>query len=314
MPKISVIFPMYNVAAYLRDSLLSVLGQSYTDYELVAVNDGSTDNTVDLFREIVGEYTGACTVRLLEKPNGGLADARNVGLDAAEGEWVVFIDSDDLMHPDFLQTLAADAERFQTELSAATLKRVGADTLKDFEPTVGGEAVEREALMTMLLSRQSYEIHCCSLLIKKALLEKNNIRFNAQIRFSVDQAFMWQVIDAADSISINRSPLYHYYIRSGSIMTATKREHLLSGAAYFAETARSLRHLPFDSEILINRWKCGIMHSVAKLLPFEEYMEVKNELGLSYRACLKIPVRSVRLLSAIGMVSERLLYRIYVKH
>jgi glycosyltransferase involved in cell wall biosynthesis len=97
---VSVVIPCYNQARFLGEAIESVLSQSYRAFEVVVVDDGSTDNT----SEVVARYAGAdAGVRLIRQENRGLAGARNRGLAEAEGEYVVFLDSDDRLLPDALQ-------------------------------------------------------------------------------------------------------------------------------------------------------------------------------------------------------------------
>ena len=111
MPKVSVIFPMYNVAEYVKESVTSVLAQTFRDFELIAVNDGATDDTEDIFKQATRDNTDI-SIKLIKKENGGLSGARNKGLGAAQGEYVVFVDSDDVIHPRYLEVMVADAERY----------------------------------------------------------------------------------------------------------------------------------------------------------------------------------------------------------
>lgn len=100
MPAISIIIPVYNVEKYLRRCLDSVLGQTFGDWEAVCVNDGSPDGS----RSIIEEYAlSDPRFVLCDKPNGGLSDARNFGLSRAQGDYVVFLDSDDFIHPQTLE-------------------------------------------------------------------------------------------------------------------------------------------------------------------------------------------------------------------
>ena len=314
MPKVSVIFPMYNVAGYVGDSLRSVLEQTYRDFELIAVNDGATDNTMEIFRDTMARFGDGAALKLIEKENGGLADARNAGLLHAEGEYVVFIDSDDVMHPRYLETLVGDAERFGAELSASTYKIVSKEALFSFEETVPGELIDRSELMMCHMLRKCFLIGCWTLLIKRDLIVRNGLCFNTDVKFSVDQAFIWKVMDLAGKISVNRSKLYHYYLRPGSIMTAAKKADLYSGAEHFTSVVGTLRNLPVNKDILINRWKIGVLHTAAQLVSFDEYREVRKKLDLRYRDCLAIPDPKIKASALMGMVSERTLYRVFAKN
>lgn len=98
MPKVSVVIPTYNRADYIVQSINSVLNQTFTDFEIIVVDDGSTDNTEILIREQFKDK-----VIYLSKPNGGQGSARNLGVSAAKGEYIAFLDSDDLWLPEKLE-------------------------------------------------------------------------------------------------------------------------------------------------------------------------------------------------------------------
>ena len=102
MPKISIIIPVYNVEPYLRRCIDSVLEQTMQDYEIVVVNDGSTDNSGSICDQYANQYD---QIRVIHKQNGGLSDARNTGIKAATGDYILFLDSDDYLDTDALEKL-----------------------------------------------------------------------------------------------------------------------------------------------------------------------------------------------------------------
>src|SRR5690606_22590995 len=100
MPKVSVIIPVYNTENYLRECLDSILAQTFTDFEVLLINDGSTDSS----GKICDEYAEKDSrIKVFHKENGGVSSARNLGLDNAKGEWICFVDSDDEILQDALQ-------------------------------------------------------------------------------------------------------------------------------------------------------------------------------------------------------------------
>ena len=102
MSKVSIIVPIYNVEKYLRECLDSIIAQTFTDWECLLIDDGSPDKC----GEICDEYAAKdCRFKVFHKPNGGVSSARNLGLDKACGEWVTFVDADDMIAPDFLSAL-----------------------------------------------------------------------------------------------------------------------------------------------------------------------------------------------------------------
>ncbi|MFN3781956.1 MAG: glycosyltransferase family 2 protein, partial [Candidatus Kapaibacteriota bacterium] len=102
LPLVSVIIPCYNLAQYLPEAVESVVKQTFTDWECIIVNDGSTDDTSDVAREIISKYTDK-KIYLLEKENGGPAEARNFGIRHSKGKFILPLDADDLIHPTFLE-------------------------------------------------------------------------------------------------------------------------------------------------------------------------------------------------------------------
>lgn len=100
MPEISVVVPVYNVRDYLRKNIESILAQTFTDYELILVNDGSKDDSLSILREYEQKDD---RITVIDKPNGGLSDARNAGMAIASGKYIQFIDSDDFVEPQLLE-------------------------------------------------------------------------------------------------------------------------------------------------------------------------------------------------------------------
>ena len=106
-PKVSIVIPVYNVEKYLRRCLDSILAQDFADTEVICVNDGSTDTSPS----ILEEYAARCpNIRVLTQPNRGLGAARNAGLDAADGEYIIFVDSDDFLAPGYFSAAVGKLE------------------------------------------------------------------------------------------------------------------------------------------------------------------------------------------------------------
>lgn len=119
-PTLSIIVPVYNAELYLRECLDSVLAQSFTDYELILVNDGSTDNSL----AVCHEYAARCpdSIKVLTKNNGGAASARNVGLDNAVGSYIGFVDSDDVIDPEMFEELIDALTRNEVDIATSSIK------------------------------------------------------------------------------------------------------------------------------------------------------------------------------------------------
>ena len=126
--KISIIIPVYNKIRYIATILQQVKDQSFADFECLIIDDGSSDGSgavCDVFA------TEDQRFRVFHIPNGGVSHARNVGLDAAQGEYITFIDADDEIHRDYLLNLYSSAEKNQVALVIGNLKKVWQDGRKD---------------------------------------------------------------------------------------------------------------------------------------------------------------------------------------
>ncbi|MDO4194073.1 MAG: glycosyltransferase family 2 protein [Erysipelotrichaceae bacterium] len=113
MPEISVVVPVYNVRDYLRKNIESILAQTFTDYELILVNDGSKDDSLSILREYEQKDD---RITVIDKPNGGLSDARNAGMAIASGKYIQFIDSDDFVEPQLLEKCRRKLEETDADM------------------------------------------------------------------------------------------------------------------------------------------------------------------------------------------------------
>lgn len=120
---VSVIVPVYNVEAFLRECLESIEGQSFLNYEVLIINDGSTDGSAKIAQEFVDKYENW---HLIHKENGGLSSARNVGIARAKGEYICFVDSDDYIEKDYLQKLYDAACEYEADMVIADYHEVDA--------------------------------------------------------------------------------------------------------------------------------------------------------------------------------------------
>jgi len=128
---ISVIVPVYNVEKYLENCIDSILNQTYKNLEIILVDDGSTDKSSEICDNYSQQHSNIITIH---KKNGGLSDARNKGIDAANGKYISFIDSDDTIDALFFETLYSLIKRYDCDMSLVFFKRVYEDgTDKDYD-------------------------------------------------------------------------------------------------------------------------------------------------------------------------------------
>ncbi len=215
-PAISVIVPVYNVESYLPECLDSLLAQSFGDFEIVVVDDGSTDGSVRIVESYATDHPDR--IRAFRKPNGGLSDARNYGLDRAVGAYLAFVDGDDTVMPRMLELMHERAM-----MSGADLVICGIENYSDGddrgvyfpEPdmSVFGHSLAEE-------SRLLYRVDAsaCNKLYSRGLFERSGIRFHVGLRFE-DVPTTYRLLPCANRVEKVDEPLYRYrHDREGSIV------------------------------------------------------------------------------------------------
>ena len=219
---ISVVVPVYNVEKYFAECVDSVLGQTYADYEIILVDDGATDSSGRMCDEYARKDA---RIRVIHQPNGGLSAARNTGLDAARGEYVYFLDSDDYIEPHALADLMETAEREQADV-------VFFDGFVFFDECEADDSVSkyirkaayatengREMLRKLLLNEE-YRTAVPFMLFRTDYLRKNNLSFLKGI-IHEDELFTFLVYNADGRVAHCHEQLYARRIRPASIMTSS---------------------------------------------------------------------------------------------
>lgn len=212
MPKFSIIIPVYNVEKYIKKCLDSVFSQTYKDYEVIVVNDGTKDNSMN----IVKEYD----VKIINQKNQGLSEARNVGLKNAKGEYILFLDSDDYIEKDLLKELdksisnKPDVVRFQ-------IQEVYEDKVNKFEEESFSNKTGEDAFS--IICNYHFVENAWAYLYKKSYLEKNNFIFKKGT-IHEDFGLIPLVIIKAKIVNSISYIGYNYVQRDGSIMSQKNYE------------------------------------------------------------------------------------------
>lgn len=224
MPTISVIVPVYRVEKYIRRCVDSILAQSFRAYELILVDDGSPDYS----GAICDEYaTRDPRIRVIHKENGGLSSARNVGIDAASGEYLFFMDSDDIIHPDTLRILYECIGKTGAEISVGDFTRFSEEDAITFLPWDENYTVltNLEALNAFFDGRGSLHslVSACCKLIHRNLF--GDIRFPVGRLFE-DEFTTYKLYYHSTKIVFCGVTLYYYFVNDDGItrnLTMDKR-------------------------------------------------------------------------------------------
>ena len=208
--KVSIIVPVYNVEKYIEECVQSLLGQSYQNLEIILVDDASPDNCgaiCDAYAEKDSR------VKVIHKPNGGAASARNAGLDAATGDYICFVDSDDVIRADYVQILLAAAEEKDATIAVCDLCYWKKTETQIVHCEKEGCYSAKEYLLEFTKSWS------CSLMTNKLFKREaiGAIRFE-EGHYIDDEFFTYLVVINSDIIVVKSAPLYYYRMRKTSVM------------------------------------------------------------------------------------------------
>lgn len=205
-PRISVIIPVYNVEKYLGKCLSSLMEQTFRDFEIIAVNDGSTDGSLEILRRFESNYEN---LTVLDQENGGVSSARNLALQHAKGEYLCFVDSDDFVAPTYLQRLYELCTENNADIACCSyyFRFVEWDFLIQYPFRCKGVFNRRQA-MKRLLHDWSVQSLLWNKIYKRSLFEKSGLQF-PKMCFE-DLAVLNRVFAYADRVAITTEPLYYY--------------------------------------------------------------------------------------------------------
>lgn len=219
---ISVVVPVYNVELYLDKCVESLLRQTYHHFEILLIDDGSTDSSSVLCDAWSGKDA---RIRVFHKANGGLSDARNYGLDRIRGEYVTFIDSDDYVEVNYLETLYNLITVNNADIAAVRLKYVGENDIpiKNLNSYPSELVSGSEAMRRMFVGKQ---FHCSHTKLYKRSLW-SNIRFPVGKLYE-DYLTTYYLFFGVEKVALSEAPIYYYLQREGSIMRFSVSERKLS--------------------------------------------------------------------------------------
>ncbi len=213
--KISVIVPVYNASRYLKQCLDSICSQNFKDYEVICVDDGSTDDSVAILSEYAKKNN---RITIVSQEHKGVSAARNTALDRAKGSYIAFIDSDDYVKKNFLSALYSTADDTSADIVACDLaydkdgrKRannyISRQTFKVKEPLFSTYQDKSRFVKSRVISNK---------LFSAKLINRNNIRFVEGLKYGEDTYFLFVASMLASSIALTRRTTYYFRINASS--------------------------------------------------------------------------------------------------
>lgn len=203
IPKISVIIPLYNKEKAIENTINSILKQTFTDFELIIVDDGSTDNSATIVRKIAATDK---RIKYIYKDNGGVSSARNYGLSKSVGEWIVFIDADDEMLPNNLDTLIKLVTKYQVNVGACNVLVSNETGIHPIKLRLNKEAVYKNFIKA-LIKRQAI-FPTGAVILKKSIL--NHRPYNENLCRYEDAEFELHIF-TKECIAMSPTPIFIHH-------------------------------------------------------------------------------------------------------
>lgn len=219
LAKVSIVMPCYQSELTLTKSIRSVQAQTVHDWELIAVDDGSRDNTLGVLEALAVEDA---RIRVIHQENGGVSAARNTGMDAATGEWVFFLDADDLLTPDALEVLLGMTDdSLDVVCGAYTMRYVDENAREEFHACASGDL---QTVMESLIRGDSALNSMCARLYRRSVLNEYGIRAPYGIKIGEDVLFNLAFFAKARAYAMGRQIVYIYEFGGDSAMTRARQD------------------------------------------------------------------------------------------
>lgn len=325
---VSIVVPVYKTEKYLERCVSSLVRQTLKGIEIILVDDGSPDNSgikCDYFAKTDSR------IKVIHKANGGLSSARNAGLNAVNGKYVGFVDSDDDVEPDMYEKLALIAEQYQVDFVMSDYLRIEADgnryikTISIEEGLYTKERINKDIFPSLIMGENiDYGplLSVCHCLYRREFLARNHIRFDEQVRWSEDNIFSACMGYHANSFYyLKNEALYHYYQNPGTITTAFRQ-----GAWGVYCTMNDHLHSFFDNvtdyefsrqlKLHMIYYACNCLSMAAKLAGASALAEIRNILNddhlIKAFRDFRIPKVHLKLRIQLILMKYRMAYPLYV--
>lgn len=213
MSKVSVIIPVYNADKYLDDTIKSVINQTFSDIELLLVDDGSTDSS----KSICQMYAKIDSrVKYYYQENKGVSSARNKGIEVASGAYILFVDADDLLNVTMVEKLVFDIENNGVDVAISKIKRVkNVNEIEILDCTECVTNYDRDTALSIFLKGGVFELGAWNKLFKRETIQ--NVKFAEERKINEDKLFCFEAFMNSQNVSFREEELYYYFEREDSV-------------------------------------------------------------------------------------------------
>lgn len=204
---VSVIIPCYNISRYISSTINSILVQTDKNWEIIAIDDGSTDNTFEILMEYAQQYS---QIHVYHQDNKGVSAARNLGLKHAKGDWIYFLDGDDIVESELVHCLNSQDNDVEFTAFDFLMENNGCINKYHTIPSC-------DNILNMFLTNK-LTICMCSFALRRDLIVTNNLSFDINTFYGEDREFIANALSYHPKTVIINKPLFHYQLREGSAM------------------------------------------------------------------------------------------------
>lgn len=259
-PQISIVVPVYNVESVIARCIESITYQTFRDWELLLIDDGSFDNS----GIICDEYARIDSrIKVIHKPNGGVSSARNMGIEMSKGEWICFIDSDDTIDHTYLADFSIESDKYDLYLQG--YKRVVSGQI---ESEYSFKDLKQENLSSILAFTEDYRIinSPCYKLYKSSIIRKYNITFEVKTSYGEDHLFSLEYIKYVSKVKYSLACGYNYVISQGESLS--HRIIPLDDIVYYTVTSRKKHVMLYEinhSKLYLSAINRRLLNNIVKI-------------------------------------------------
>jgi glycosyltransferase involved in cell wall biosynthesis len=307
-PIVSIIMPVYQVEDYIANSIKSVVNQTFSPYEVVLVSDGTKDKSIEIASTILD--SAKVNYTSIKQDNRGVSAARNSGIRKSKAKWIVCVDPDDVIAPDFLERLYGVCIKYKTDVGFCNYQLVDYKNIFK-KSTIKGEDVEivQNKILVSYLKRQ-IRIIAPGLLIKKDFFERNNLWYDESIKYSEDLHFVWRVLLSAKRVAFVKDQLYNYLKRNNSTMTSSEINKVLTGYDGMKKLETKISERGMIKTYILPRWIFAALNASTRMMDYDNFCELAKK--MDYKRYIKqllfFPDLRISILSILLAINLRLFY------
>ncbi len=309
--KVSVIVPVYNASQYISKTLNSILNQDFEGFEIIVIDDGSTDNSLEIITRCLDD--SPIPHEIIHQENSGVSVARNAGIDKSKGDYLVFIDADDYVSKNHLSSLYNG----KTDFSLTLYARKEEDKITNLD-TYSQDVISTYDFIKMELNMQ-ITFNFFQLMYKADIIKDNNIRFTPGIVYGEDAEFAHKALNYGEEITVNNEVTYYYVQHPDSAIKTTeyKRFAIVEIFESLAEFYRKNNREEFADLIITSRIPRAIFGNMNFFFyngyDFDEVISKMKEMNLFEKLSRFQGDKKFKLKIKLFLFNPKLYYKIWKK-